>query len=451
MKEIKEFGAWSEQTSSSGRKYFYNRDTEVSQWEKPKEWRDYEARIAEQERLAAEQERIQQQVHVQQQQQHAVVPPPPMFITPPPFAFPPPFAPPGFPVGPMNAPPPPFPPYNQFQPPPNIPYPIPPRISSTISGPINTSFVTFRIFSQHFLLKYGPIAPSPHVNTHFSPLHYSAPPPTTGVPPPLHNINQPIPAPPPTFTSVPSSCTPTPNRDSQVPHLTSGRVLQSPQTLQQQQNHVHSQFSRDRVPVEKSPRATPPSTRHNAPPPNVQQLAVPPISPSANKKEFREKHNEEQDDRLSPNRTYSNAGTPTRTGAVKRERTDSETNQEQTSVEVEDEKPLTKKTKEEDTATSWRSFYNADLARQKQIELNLEVDPEMRELLAQSLTLENKLVAKLIKMKTAAALVAVQENEACICNAKIQSLRDLRHELELRQSRLMAPAVVTMPDLNSRA
>ncbi|KHJ76562.1 hypothetical protein OESDEN_23818 [Oesophagostomum dentatum] len=54
-------------------------------------------------------------------------------------------------------------------------------------------------------------------------------------------------------------------------------------------------------------------------------------------------------------------------------------------------------------------------------------------------------------MKTAAALVAVQENEVCICNAKIQSLREMRNDLENRQSRLMAPAVVTMPDLNSRA
>ncbi|ETN83779.1 hypothetical protein NECAME_07207 [Necator americanus] len=101
VKEIKEFGPWSEQTSSSGRKYFYNRDTEVifinvenviqtsitfkreqkiplethsyfiqkifadckvSQWEKPKEWREYEQRLAEQERLAVEQERLQQQV-----------------------------------------------------------------------------------------------------------------------------------------------------------------------------------------------------------------------------------------------------------------------------------------------------------------------------------------------------------------------------------------------------
>ncbi|KAK5982130.1 hypothetical protein GCK32_018323, partial [Trichostrongylus colubriformis] len=107
--------------------------------------------------------------------------------------------------------------------------------------------------------------------------------------------------------------------------------------------------------------------------------------------------------------------------------------------------------KEEDAVTSWRTFYNAELARQKEIELNLDIDPEMRDLVAQSLTLENKLVAELIKMKTAAALVAVQENEVCICNAKIQSLRELRNDLESRQSRLMAPAVVTMPDLNSRA
>ncbi|KAK6058201.1 WW domain protein [Cooperia oncophora] len=191
VKEIKEFGPWSEQTSSSGRKYFYNRDTEVSQWEKPKEWREYELRLVEQERLTAEQERMQQQV----QQQHSVVPPPPMFMTPPPFAFPPPFAPPGFPVGPMNAPPPPFPPYNQFQPPPNIPYPIPPRINSTISAPINTSFpppphppaapsprVTQGLPPPLIspIVNVTSIPPAPHVGPIFSPIQYTTPPPGTG-------------------------------------------------------------------------------------------------------------------------------------------------------------------------------------------------------------------------------------------------------------------------------
>ena len=29
---------WSEHVSSSGKKYYYNCKTEVSQWEKPKEW-----------------------------------------------------------------------------------------------------------------------------------------------------------------------------------------------------------------------------------------------------------------------------------------------------------------------------------------------------------------------------------------------------------------------------
>ncbi|VDN29430.1 unnamed protein product [Gongylonema pulchrum] len=44
---LKEFGPWSEQHSSSGRRYFYNRETEVSQWEKPPEWREYERQLAE--------------------------------------------------------------------------------------------------------------------------------------------------------------------------------------------------------------------------------------------------------------------------------------------------------------------------------------------------------------------------------------------------------------------
>uniref|UniRef100_A0A0N5AE31 WW domain-containing protein n=1 Tax=Syphacia muris TaxID=451379 RepID=A0A0N5AE31_9BILA len=47
LTRIKEFGSWSEQYSSSGKRYFYNRETEVSQWEKPMEWREYERAINE--------------------------------------------------------------------------------------------------------------------------------------------------------------------------------------------------------------------------------------------------------------------------------------------------------------------------------------------------------------------------------------------------------------------
>lgn len=36
------FGDWTEQTSSSGKRYYYNCKTEVSQWEKPKDWLEYE-------------------------------------------------------------------------------------------------------------------------------------------------------------------------------------------------------------------------------------------------------------------------------------------------------------------------------------------------------------------------------------------------------------------------
>lgn len=35
-------GDWSEHVSSSGKKYYYNCKTEVSQWEKPREWLDKE-------------------------------------------------------------------------------------------------------------------------------------------------------------------------------------------------------------------------------------------------------------------------------------------------------------------------------------------------------------------------------------------------------------------------
>lgn len=35
---------WSEHVSSSGKKYYYNCKTEISQWEKPKEWLETEER-----------------------------------------------------------------------------------------------------------------------------------------------------------------------------------------------------------------------------------------------------------------------------------------------------------------------------------------------------------------------------------------------------------------------
>ena len=35
-------GDWTEHCSSTGKKYYYNCKTEVSQWEKPKDWTDVE-------------------------------------------------------------------------------------------------------------------------------------------------------------------------------------------------------------------------------------------------------------------------------------------------------------------------------------------------------------------------------------------------------------------------
>lgn len=40
--KVKSVGDWTEHTSSSGKKYYYNCISEVSQWEKPREWLDYE-------------------------------------------------------------------------------------------------------------------------------------------------------------------------------------------------------------------------------------------------------------------------------------------------------------------------------------------------------------------------------------------------------------------------
>uniref|UniRef100_A0A671QRJ0 WW domain-containing adapter protein with coiled-coil n=1 Tax=Sinocyclocheilus anshuiensis TaxID=1608454 RepID=A0A671QRJ0_9TELE len=44
---------WSEHISSSGKKYYYNCRTEVSQWEKPKEWLEREQRQKEATKMAA--------------------------------------------------------------------------------------------------------------------------------------------------------------------------------------------------------------------------------------------------------------------------------------------------------------------------------------------------------------------------------------------------------------
>lgn len=40
--KLNRFGDWSEHVSSSGKKYYYNCKTEVSQWEKPKDWLEKE-------------------------------------------------------------------------------------------------------------------------------------------------------------------------------------------------------------------------------------------------------------------------------------------------------------------------------------------------------------------------------------------------------------------------
>lgn len=35
---LRSFGDWSEFLSSNGKIYFYNRKTEIAQWDKPDEW-----------------------------------------------------------------------------------------------------------------------------------------------------------------------------------------------------------------------------------------------------------------------------------------------------------------------------------------------------------------------------------------------------------------------------
>uniref|UniRef100_A0A1I7WXW1 UBC core domain-containing protein n=1 Tax=Heterorhabditis bacteriophora TaxID=37862 RepID=A0A1I7WXW1_HETBA len=126
---------------------------------------------------------------------------------------------------------------------------------------------------------------------------------------------------------------------------------------------------------------------------------------------------------------------------VKRERLSTEL------ISSVDETPAKKVKEDKQDVEEWRKYYDEELAKKKRIELNLDVDPEMRDLVALSLTLENKLVAELINVKTAAALVAVQENEVRLCNGKIVSLENQRLDLESRQSRFMTPLQLNMPDL----
>jgi len=48
VERLTNFGDWSEHKSSTGKRYYYNCNTEVSQWEKPREWLDYEKSLARQ-------------------------------------------------------------------------------------------------------------------------------------------------------------------------------------------------------------------------------------------------------------------------------------------------------------------------------------------------------------------------------------------------------------------
>jgi len=48
VERLTNFGDWSEHKSSSGKRYYYNCNTEVSQWEKPREWLDYERNLSRQ-------------------------------------------------------------------------------------------------------------------------------------------------------------------------------------------------------------------------------------------------------------------------------------------------------------------------------------------------------------------------------------------------------------------
>jgi len=62
LPRVKQYKAWSEQTSSSGKRYYYNRETEVSQWDKPQEWRDYEKSMVQQATTPKETSRQAQQL-----------------------------------------------------------------------------------------------------------------------------------------------------------------------------------------------------------------------------------------------------------------------------------------------------------------------------------------------------------------------------------------------------
>ncbi|MFH4980161.1 hypothetical protein AB6A40_006870 [Gnathostoma spinigerum] len=69
---LREFGPWTEQYSSSGKRYFYNRETEVSQWEKPHEWKEYEKTLTDNANHSpiSSSSGIRTGVHQQQHAQH---------------------------------------------------------------------------------------------------------------------------------------------------------------------------------------------------------------------------------------------------------------------------------------------------------------------------------------------------------------------------------------------
>ncbi|CAI5438297.1 unnamed protein product [Caenorhabditis angaria] len=128
---LKTFGNWAEQKSSSGKIYYYNKHTEVSQWEKPQDWKDYDAK-GEQDRIVPEKQTFQS------------TPVPPPMMHPPPsmnpyihmqphyMGMPPPppaaahFPPPGYPsqyyAPPSNS-------GQMYPPPPPKAYPPPPIMS----------------------------------------------------------------------------------------------------------------------------------------------------------------------------------------------------------------------------------------------------------------------------------------------------------------------------------
>ncbi|PAV77228.1 hypothetical protein WR25_17891 [Diploscapter pachys] len=433
----KEFGPWSEQTSSAGRKYYYNKITEVSQWEKPKEWKEHDVKI-EAERLAAAAAK-------QQQSFQAPIPPPPgMFMPPPPPFFPfPPFGQ-AFPMD-FPGPPPPFP--GAFPPFPQVP-PPPPGMYPTSTGTTSMSAIYPPVVPPPPGYTSATTAPTPYIASPYPPPPPQAPAVSCSSSKPMTPASAPTTsaamlratAPPPPSAPAPAAQSSTPHSATASPRMTihqSSSNVSTPVTTGANNGHYHHS------------QQTSTPTSHQAHSLSYQNQSSSSRGASLNQPSshsrdrnrdnrdnrdhsYRRSVDEPSNDRPSSAGSNHHHSSSRRTyddrerGSLSRVHSSSAANSQsirRPSPSV-DSQPPAKKAKEESPVNEeWKRFYRADLAQALKRKLGLIEDKELAELNVQSLATENKLVAEMIKAKTAAALVSVQTHEVSLCEEKCTGLR----------------------------